>query len=209
MMKYFYALNTCSIGIRVLLEEIGAPYAAHQIDFAAKQQFSPEFRVINPKGKVPALVREDGSLVTEFQTIAFWLADSHPQAGLLPRDPEGRMRVMEILDFIVAAVHMRGFTFVLVPHKFTQNPEFQAELVAHGKDQVQIGFDRLSDVLGDKDWLMGAFSIADAGLFYLTQWASVKGIDMPPSIRAFHNRMLDRPSVGRALAGEGLEIRRA
>lgn len=204
MMKLFYATNTCSTGIRVLLEEIGKPYEATRIDFASRQQFSPEFRAVNPKGKIPSLVRDDGSVLTEFQAIAFWLARSNPGAGLLADDLEGQIRTMEVMDHIVGSVHMRGFTFVVVPQKFTASPEFQAELTAHGREQIALGFARIAERFVDNDWLMGAYSIADAALFYLTQWATTKDIDMPPELAAFHNRMLDRPAVQRALVGEGL-----
>jgi glutathione S-transferase len=202
-MKFFWAQNTCAIGIRVILEELGLDYEPLKIDFASKQQFTPEYSAVNPKRKVPALVRDDGTTVTEFQAIAFWLARSHPGAGLLAEDLEGQTRAMEVMDFIVASVHMRGFTFVLVPMKFSQNAEFQAEIAAHGKAQIAIGFERLAEILGDQDWLMGGYSIADATLFYITHWATMKGIEMPETIRAHHNRMLDRPAVQRALAGDG------
>ena len=143
-MKFFWAQNTCAIGIRVILEELGLSYEPLKIDFASKQQFTPEYSAVNPKRKVPALVRDDGTTVTEFQAIAFWLARSHPEGGLLAGDLEGQTRTMEVMDFIVASVHMRGFTFVLVPMKFTPNAEFQAEIAAHGKGQIAIGFERLA-----------------------------------------------------------------
>ena len=199
MMKFFYAPGTCSIGIHLLLEEIGAPYESIKVDFRAKEQFSEKFRALNPKGKVPTLVRDDGSVLTEFQAIAFWLARAYPKAGLLAEDLEGQTRTMELLDFMVASVHMRGFTFILVPMKFTPTEAAQQELTAHGRSVVADGFDRLASTLGDKDWLMGNFSIADAALFSLTTWAKAKDVALPATLAAFHERMLARPSVQRAL----------
>lgn len=204
MTTFFYAPNTCTIGIRVLLEEVGMAVTAVPIDFKSRQQFSPEYAAVNPKRKVPALVGDDGSLLTEFQAIAFWLAETHPQAGLLAADLETRIRTMEVMDFIVASVHMRGFTFVIAPMKFTAHEEAQADLVAHGRAQVEAGFDRLAEVLGDKDWLMGSYSIADSALFYLENWAGPRGIALPAPIAAHHARMLARPAVQRALAADTL-----
>ncbi|WP_425097940.1 glutathione S-transferase family protein [Tropicibacter sp. S64] len=209
MMHFYSSPGSCGIGIRVLLEEVGARFEAHALNFAAKEQMDAPYRAVNPKGKVPALVRDDGSLLTEFQAIAFWLADAFPDAALVPSDPEGRLRVMEIMDYMVGSVHMRGFTFVIVPGKFTPTPAFQEELVTHGKAQIAIGFATLVDVLGDKDYLMGAFGIPDAALFYMTRWAVEKGVNLPPSLAAHHNRMLSRPAVLRALEGEGIAVRRA
>lgn len=204
MTTLYYSTRSCSIGIRVILEELGLPYDDVGIDFRQREQFGPAFSAVNPKRKVPALVRPDGSLLTEFQAIAFWLARAHPAARLIPEDLEGQVRVLELLDFIVASVHMRGFTFVIATAKFSANPEAQADLKAHGMAQVALGFDRLSETLGDKTWLCGDYSIADAGLFYLTVWAHRESIALPPNIAAHHQAMLARPAVQRALKREGL-----
>ena len=210
MMKLFYAPGTCSVGMHVLLEEIGAPYESVKVDFSKKEQFSDAFRAVNPKGKVPALVRGDGSVLTEFQTVAFWLARSHPEAKLLAEDLEGQTRTMEVMDFLVGSVHMRGFTFILVPMKFSPSEAAQSnvivgkkaaqqDLVAHGREIVAGGFAKLDAMLEGRDWLMGDYSIADATLFYLTNWAQARGVDMPGRVAAFHQRMLERPAVQRAL----------
>lgn len=204
MMQFYYATNSCSTGIRVLLEELGVDYEAKRIDFASKQQFTPEYRAVNPKGKVPALVRDDGTLLTEFQAIAYWLARSHPDKGLIGTGLEAEARTLELLDFIVGSVHMRGFTFVLVPMKFSQHEEARKDLVAHGMGQIEIGLARLAEILDGQDWLQGRFGIADCALFYMTCWAVQKNIPMPAAIAAHHNRMMDRPAVQRALEGEGL-----
>jgi glutathione S-transferase len=206
MTTFYYSTNSCSLGIRIILEEIGQPYDAVGIDFRTREQFGDAFGAVNPKRKVPALIRPDGSLLTEFQALAFWLARSHPGAGLLADDLEGQVRTMEVLDFIVASVHMRGFTFIIAPMKFSPNTDAQADLRAHGKAQAEIGFARLSEGLGDKDWIIGSYSIADAALFYVCNWAIQPGreVPLPANLVAHHGRMKTRPAVQRALTGEGL-----
>ena len=206
MMTLYYSRGACSMGTRVILEEVGAPYEAVEIDLKTRQQFTPEFRAVNPKGKVPALVRDDGALLTEFQATAFWLARSHPEAGLIPDDREGQTRVLELLDFIVASVHMRGFTFIFATPKFTKTEAHQGELREHGHGVVAGGLKQLSETLGGKDYLLGDYSIADAGLFYMTRWCDEHGIDMPENLGAFHRRMLERPAVRRALEAEGYSV---
>ena len=84
-----YAMKTCSIGIHVILEEIGKPYDLKIVDFSKAEQKTPEYKQLNPKGKVPALVRDDGSVLTEFGAIAQWLAMTNPDKKLMPTDPEG------------------------------------------------------------------------------------------------------------------------
>ena len=71
------------------LEEIGAPYEVALVDLSKGGQRAPEYLAQNPKGKVPALLRDDGSVLTEFQTIAVWLGGTFPETGLWPEDLEG------------------------------------------------------------------------------------------------------------------------
>ena len=86
-MKLYYAPGACSIGIHVLLEEIGKPYQAEAVNFREGAQYKPPFTGVNPKSKVPTLERDDGSILTEFPVIARWLAPQEP-AG--QPDPERR-----------------------------------------------------------------------------------------------------------------------
>lgn len=206
MTTFYYSTNSCSVGIRIILEEIGLPYGSVRIDFKSREQFGDAFGAVNPKRKVPALVRPDGSLLTEFQALAFWLARTNPKAGLLAEDLEGQIRTMEVMDFIVSSVHMRGFTFLIVPMKFSPDPSAQDDLRAHGRATAELGFARLSETLGDKDWIMGAYSIADAAVFYLCNWAVQPDrlVALPENLAAHYARMKARPAVQRAMAGEGL-----
>lgn len=204
MMRFYYAPGACSLGIHIILEEIGAPYEANAIDLKSGEQLGKAYRSVNPKGKLPALVREDGSLLTEFQAIAFWLAKSHPEAGLIAAGLEGEVRVLEALDFIVGSVHMRGFTLMLVPSKFVVTSGAQEEVRVHGREMAMKGLKQLSEMLGDGEWVLGDYSIVDPAVFYLTQWAIVSGLSMPRNLKAFRQRMLSRGAVRRAMEREGL-----
>lgn len=205
MITFFNGIGACSIGIHVLLEEAGADFENRIIDLANREQFSPDYRAANPKGKVPAILREDGSLVTEFPAIALWIGHTYPEARMLPADFEGQLRVIEVMDYMVSSIHMRGFTFIFAPMKFhPDDPSAQEALRAHGRDQVKIGLDNLAETLGDKDWLLGDFTVAEGALFYMTRWCHQHGIEMPDNIRDHHQRMIARPAVQRALRADGL-----
>ena len=91
-MKLFHYPGSCSLGIQILLEEIGLPYEVEVVNLKNREQFSQEFLSINPKGKVPALLRDDGSIITEFQSIAFWLAKKHPASDLIGQNIEEEAR---------------------------------------------------------------------------------------------------------------------
>src|SRR5215475_3071782 len=109
-MKLMYSPGACSVGIHVLLEEIGKPYEAHLVNLREGAQFKADFTAVNPKSKVPTLVRDDGSILTEYPAIAYWLARSNPDQQLLPDDVEAQVRAIEAMDYAIATVHMHGFS---------------------------------------------------------------------------------------------------
>src|SRR6516162_9544681 len=104
-MKLFYAPGVCSIGIHVLLEEIGKPYQLELVHLREGAQYKPPFTGVSPKGKVPALERDDGSVLTEFPVIARWLGR---QANLLPKDDEADTRAMEAMEYVVGTMQARA-----------------------------------------------------------------------------------------------------
>ncbi len=84
MLKLYYSPGTCALASHIALEEAGASYTAERVDFKTSQQTSPEYLAINPKGRVPALVTDRG-ILTETPAILAYIAQSFPQARLMPR----------------------------------------------------------------------------------------------------------------------------
>jgi glutathione S-transferase len=204
-MKLFYAPGACSLAIHVLLQEIGKKFEIEKVDFTAAAQYQPPFTSVNPKSKVPVLQRDDGSILTELPAIAFYLARSNPDKNLLPTDIEGEARALEVLDYMIATLHMRGFTRIFRPGAFTPSAIDEEHVQQAGRDIAVQGFKHLTPVLGDKDYLLGEFSIADAVLFVLEFWSRGRAeVPLPPRFDAHLERMLARPSVQRALKAEGL-----
>ena len=204
-MKLFYSPNACSLAIHVLLEEIGKPFELRRVDFSKQEQYGPEYVALNPKSKVPALLRDDGSLLTELPAIAWYLARSNPQAKLLPETIEGEVRVLEIMDYLIATVHMRGFTRIFRPENFSPTPEDKEKVQETGRQTVARGFEVIAPKLGQADYLFGTFSIADATLFFLEYWTRTRTkLVMPANFEAHLDRLLARPAAQRTLAAEGL-----
>ncbi len=191
-----YAKKTCSIGIHVLLEEVGMPYDLRIVDFSKGEQKTPEYKALNPKGKVAALVRDDGSVLTEYSAIAMWLAMMHPEKNLMPTDPEGMARTMESLDFIVGTVHMLSWRMWRRPDAYSDIPEAVEQLKERGQAAMLAALDVVDAQLEGKEFLMGDFTIADTALYYNEYWASdVAGWPLPPNVQAHFERMKTRPSV--------------
>jgi glutathione S-transferase len=104
-MKLYWGPHTCGIGIHILLEEIGKPYETERLDVSGGATHAPPFLSINPKGKVPTLVRDDGSVLTEVGAIATWLARTNPEKNLLPSDPEIEARAAETIAYVEGSIH--------------------------------------------------------------------------------------------------------
>jgi glutathione S-transferase len=205
-MKFFYSPNACSIGIHILLEEIGKPYERALVNFGEAAQYKPDYVAINPKSKVPAIQRDDGSILTEFPAIAYYLARANPQSGLLPDNAEGEIRGLELLEYMTATVHMRGYTRIFRPGNFTPTAADEPKIIETGRAFVTKGFEILEPALGGKPYLLGeTLTFPDAGLFFLTYWAKHRAeIPMPANLDAYLTRMTARPAVQRVLAAEGL-----
>jgi glutathione S-transferase len=204
-MKLYYMPGVCSIGIHVLLEEIGKPYELETVNLREGAQYKPQFTGKNPKSKVPALERDDGSILTEFPVIAGWLAKKNPEAKLIPSDLEAETRALEAMEYAVGTMHGQGFARIFRPGNF--GPAEQEEQVkARGKEMVEKGFAMLDEALAGKDYVGGKeFSIADTALFYVEFWGAGRlGMTLPPNVAAHYERMKARPAVQRVMKQEGL-----
>jgi glutathione S-transferase len=203
-MKLYYSPGACSIGIHVLLEEIGKPYEAERVNLQQGEQYKPPFTTINPKSKVPTLAKDDGSVLTEFPAIAYWLAKTNPFADLLPDDIDQQARALELLDYAVATIHMQGFGRQFRASNFTPSAADEEAVKTKGKEIAEKGFALLDKALEGKDYAVGKFSIADAAIFYVEFWSKRVGLTLPANCAAHLNRMLARPAVQRTLQQEGL-----
>jgi glutathione S-transferase len=203
-MKLLYAPGACSIGIHVILEEIGAPFEIERVSLRDGEHLRSSFTSINPKSKVPTLIRDDGSVLTEFPAIAYYLANTHPAAKLWPEGVEAQSRALEIIDYIVATIHMQGFSRMFAPGKFAPSAADAEAVKKRGLEIFETGLTLLDQTLAGKDYAVGPFSVADAALFYIEFWRHSGKMELPANLALHYQRMLARPAVRRVLEKEGL-----
>ena len=205
-MKLYYLPGACSIGIHALLAELGQPFEIEKAARAGTPEFEA-YKQINPKGKVAALLRDDGSLLTEFPVIALYLARTHPERELIPTDIEGEIRVLEMTEYLVSTVHMQGYTRARRPEKFAPSEADHPAVRAFGLGIYQAGLDRAERQINGKDWLFDKLSIADFELFYLEHWCVLNGIgSLGPSCQAHHDRLWAKVEIRRAIESELLAV---
>jgi glutathione S-transferase len=205
-MKLYMTPGSCSTGIHILLEELDLVFEAHLVNLLAGDHTAPEYLAINPKATIPILVRNDGSALTEFPAIAYWLARSYPKAKLLPDDMDGEARAIELMSYVVGTIHGQGFARIFTTDKFTVNAADSETVKAQGLDIVNKAFAVVNVLLPPQGYALGAFSIADAALFYVEFWADKTGVVLPENCLAHYRLMLTRPVVRRVLMEEGYRV---
>lgn len=204
MSKRFYMTpGSCSTGIHILLEECGLVFEAWVVNLLAGDQYKAEYLAINPKASVPALVLDDGSVLSEFSAIAWWLAKSYPKKKLLPESIEGEVRALSLMNYAVNTLHMQGFARIFTTERFAPSRCDHAAVQAQGRQIVEQGFAIVERELAGRDYVGEQFGIADAALFYVEFWADRTGIPLPENCRAHYRRLLTRPAVRQVLAEEG------
>ncbi|OBR54716.1 glutathione transferase GstA [Paraburkholderia tropica] len=199
-MKLYYSAGACSLAVRIVANEAAIALDTESVDLAVKTTASgADYRQINPKALVPALVLDDGSILTEGPVIMQYLADREPHTGLTPAfDTMARYRLLEILGYLNSEIH-KGYSPMF--HAMSDEARADRKALVQGKYLI------LEDMLKDSQWLLGdQFSVADAYLFTLTNWAPYLGVDLSAftAVAAFQQRVATRPKVQAALEAEGL-----
>src|ERR1051325_11117776 len=106
MLTFYFAPGSSSMAVHIALNEVGAPFTPKPMSFKQKVLHEAAFRAINPEGKVPTLVLDDGTVLTEVAGCLVYLARSHPAASLLPRDdPQAEAQVVSWMSFIASTLH--------------------------------------------------------------------------------------------------------
>jgi len=197
--KLYYSPGACSLSPHIVAEEAGLAVELEKVDLRQhKTETGEDFYKINPKGYVPALKLDDGSILTEGPAIVQYLADQRPASHLAPANGTmARYRLMEWLGFINSELH-KNFSPL-----FRDVPE---AVKSAAKATIAKRFAYVDEVLAHKDYLLGEFSVADAYLFVMTNWATSMRLELPSHVAAFRKRMLARPKVQAAMKAEGLPV---
>ncbi|WP_044871336.1 glutathione transferase GstA [Pseudomonas sp. LFM046] len=197
-MKLYFAPMACSLSPHIVLRELGTPFELIRVNNKTKRTADDrDFREINPKGYVAALVLDNGEVLTEGPAILQFIADTYPEAGLAPANGTWeRVRLQELLNFITSEVHAGSAPLF--------NSDLPEEAKAIFREKLFKRLDYLSQLMGEQDYLTGRFSVADAYLFTVLKWLPVLQIDIQkwPVLARFVQRMEKRPAVQAAIAAE-------
>lgn len=203
-MKLYYAFGSCGLSPQIVLREAGLAFDLVKVDFATKTTIEGDYLKVTPKGFVPALLLDDGEVITEGAIILQWIADHHPERGLLPAfGSKERYRALEWLNVVATDLH-KGMATMFSPFFDDASKARYADGFLRGR------FELVEDHLSRNDYVLGsAFSAPDAYLYNVLCWPGRVGIDMSgcTAIERFMQRMEQRPSVQAARDAEGLPPR--
>jgi glutathione S-transferase len=200
MFKLFYSPGSCALASHIALEEAGAEYTAARVDFSKGEQRSPEYLAVNPKGRVPALVNDDG-ILTETPAISAYVAQRWPPANLAPLDnPFAFARVQAFNSYLCSTVHvahahrMRGT-------RWADDPAAIEEMKRKAPESVGAAFALIENGMLEGPWVMGE---RYTYLFTLAEWLDGDGVDLAklPRVIAHRTRMYDRLAVKQVIAQE-------
>ena len=197
-MDLYFAPLACSMATRMALYEAGAPAGFIQVDTRTKRLADDaDFRSINAMGQVPVLRTDDGELLTENPAVLQYVADQYPGSGLAPDGGMARYRLQQWLNFITSELHKVVFIPLL-------DPSSGDGAKSSARDKATERFAYLNAQLEGHEYLLDQFTVADAYLFTVLNWARFSGVDLAqfPAVEGYFNRLRERPSVARALAEE-------
>ena len=206
-MKLYYAQGACSLSPHIVALKAGIPLDLERVDIFRTPHVTEtgtDFAGVSPNGYVPALVLDDGSVLTEGAAIMQYLADLKPEAVLAP--PAGtldRARLQAWLNFIATELHK-----TYSPWLFHPEVGMQAQSFARKKIASRLGFVE-AHLATERPYLMGErFTVADAYLFTIIGWSAFTNVDLAPfpNLRAYMELVGARPPVREAMRSEGMKV---
>jgi len=203
-MKLYYSAGACSLAPHIALSESGLPYDVAMVDLKKHVLADgTDYYKINPKGYVPLLELDDGARLSEVAVILQYIADRKPGALAPAYGTMERYRLMEWLNFIATELHKQ-----FSPLWYATTPDATRDAL---KAKLATRFELLSTTLAAQAYLTGSsFTVADAYLFTILNWAPMLKIDLAPwpALQQYQARVAARPAVHAVLVAEGL-VRKA
>jgi len=197
-MKLYYTPGACSLSPHIVAEEAGVALELVKVDLEKHTlDDGSDYRAVNPKGSVPAIVLDDGRLLTEGPAIVQYLADRNPASGLAPECGSfERYQLQEWLTYINGEIHK---TFGPLFHG--ANAEVRKATI----ETITKKFAFVEKSLAGRPYLLGGkFTAADAYFFVMLTWAKKMHIALTPALTAWFDGVAARPKVHAAMAAEGL-----
>lgn len=205
MPKLYYTSTSCGAASFISAFTAGVQLETEQVDIRTHVTSSgADFYKINPKGNVPALVLDDGSVLNENIAVLLWIADQAPGTIAPAPGSPGRSQLLNVLSYVATEVHPAVGCFFA--------PNQPADVTAFFRSRVAQKLTYVNDhLVGDRRFLVGdSFSVADSYLYIVLSWTQYVGIDLAAypkaqqffrhiggleNVRAAHGRIAEDPAT--------------
>jgi glutathione S-transferase len=199
-LKLYTATGSSSLASHFALEERGVRYRTQRVDLPGGEQHTPEYRKINPRGRVPVLELEDGSRLSENVAILYYLGTRFPESRLLPADHAGAAQALSLAAFFATSVHV-AHRHIRQPRLYTTDETAYAAIQAVGRRTFHDHLKEIDGLLDGRAWFFDHFTVADsyALMFY---WCGIRQELPVHELHAFTEharRLLKRPAIARVL----------
>ena len=204
MLKLYYLPGSCALASHIALEEAGADYVAQRLEYKTQDQRSPAYLAVNPKGRAPALVTDEGVL-TESPVILGYIAQTFPEAKLAPNDSSFGFGDLQAFNMWIASSFHPAFAHLLRTERYVDGEEHQEAVRQKCLGMVADHFALAEQTFFKGPWVRGDdYTIADPYLFTITNWhgrvPALPPLQTYPKIADHFASMQERPAVRRVLA---------
>ena len=204
MLTLFYAPGACSMAAHIVLEESGEKYEPRRVDFSKAEQRSEAYLKINPQGRVPALLLDDGEPLAENTAILPYLGK---RFGLWPKDPLAEAKALSMIGYFASSVHP-AHAHISRPERYATDKSYFPDIQEQGKKTFHGYLKQIDGILAGRQWLSDQYSVLDPYGFLFYAWGVRRELPMGElkNYTAFKDRMKNRPAVARVLEDEKVKV---
>lgn len=194
MLKLWWAPNTISAATAIALNEGGVHWEGIRVDFASAEQTRPEYRAINPKGRVPALATPGGILTETGAILEYLGATAVPR--LVPADPMQAARMREVMYYLASTMHV-NHAHMRRGHRWASEEASFADMRAKVPETMSASCAYLEPRIVGPYVFGDAVTLADPWLYTITTWLERDGVEVArfPRLASFREAMAARPAV--------------
>ena len=191
---YSHPLSTYSRRVRIALIEKGIAVEEIDVDMVAGAHRAPEYRKLNPYGRVPTL-DDDGFVLYESTAILNYLEATHPKPALVPADPKGRALVdmhVKLCDLQLS----RQTGAIIFPKRFLPKERWDENVMAQAKKEIEKHLAVVETQIAGKPFMVGdRYSLVEVCYTPFVEFLPLMEITPPPAVAQWVSRMLERPSA--------------
>jgi len=200
----FHSPGACSLASHIALEETGKPFRPVETLLSKKQHLTPEYLAVNPRGKVPALVAQDGRVITENTAILTYIGLNNPETGMFPTNIVEQMQCIAQMAWFSNTPHIFQRA-KFRPYRFADREEAYEDIRAKAGSSYWESMQEIDSLIAGKTWIMGnRYTVVDPYALVFYGWGRTNGLPMD-TLKDFTrhmNQMLERPAVRAVLERE-------